>query len=126
VYTLTASTPGRVPATLESVRVGSTGLRFVLRRGLSVSGRVVGPDGRPVAGLPLVALPPGSGAGMGWDGVQEATSDDAGRFSVSGFAAGPVRLRVNVSRSDGTRTLGEADTFAGATDVELRVEVHRY
>ena len=69
-YTLTLCAPGRVPATVDYVSVGRDDLRVVLRRGLTVSGRVTYADGR---------------------------------FAVTGFAAGGVRVTVDLSHGSADR-----------------------
>lgn len=76
-----------------------------------LSGRVVGPDGSPVAGAVVVV------------GDATALTDAAGRFSLSGMTPGPVRVSVSPPSAE----LAGGDqrisiSAAGATEVEIELE----
>ena len=79
-----------------------------VRRGRGVSGRVLGPDGTPIAGADVAAglLLTGDGRRLNvpaeGHGVHETRSDDDGRFSMTGFDDRPLVIvaeREGVGRS---------------------------
>jgi hypothetical protein len=69
-----------------------------VKRGRSITGRILEPDGTPVPGAEVAAglLISGGGKKMNIPdegfGVQETTSGDDGRFALSGFGATPLSL----------------------------------
>ena len=75
--------PGFVPVEV-AVPQGDAPATAKLSRGLSVKGQVLNGAGLPNAGVKLRVL--------GAAGVQEVTTDAAGRFTASGLLAGPVRV----------------------------------
>ncbi len=101
-YSLEAE-PGREawqrPLFFETTRVdgiptGTDDARIEVKRGGTVSGRVIGPDARPVAGITVVAMPmqvkPG---GRGWDTPHPtATTNGKGEFTVEGIGGKEVEL----------------------------------
>ncbi|MGQ0614210.1 MAG: carboxypeptidase regulatory-like domain-containing protein [Planctomycetaceae bacterium] len=101
-YSLEAS-PGREawqrPLFFETTRVDgvATGVddaRIEVKRGGKVSGRVVGPDGRPAAGITVVAMSlEGKAGGRGWDTPNPSgTTNGKGEFTVEGIGGKEVEL----------------------------------
>lgn len=96
--------PGALQATVEATPVPGgekrPPLRVVLHRGAQVTGRLVDPAGRPVAGaaLSLVALREGAMEGMMQSPLEDeplrAASDAAGRFRLAPAAPGRFFLHL--------------------------------
>jgi RNA polymerase sigma-70 factor (ECF subfamily) len=94
--------PAFAGAHIDDVRVEEGASKDVglvhVRRGRSLSGRVLEPDGTPVAHAEVAAGHLISGGGTRLNipdegfGVQETTSDDEGRFSLSGFHEMPLSI----------------------------------
>ena len=105
------------------MRVGTKGVDVRLERGLSVSGRVVRRDGKPVPDMPVMAVPVDPKPLYGTP-AQEDVTDAAGRFEITGLPPGVIH--VQVSLSDGTTmTRGHLFLNAGEDDVDLIVSVER-
>jgi protocatechuate 3,4-dioxygenase beta subunit len=98
---------------LEDVTVAEGEARdlgtITVQRGRSLTGRVLAPDGTPVAEAQVVAGQFLSGGGTQLyiptesGGAQETTTDQSGQFVLSGFAPGPlvvVAERAGQGRSD--------------------------
>ena len=94
--------PGRAPGVAVPAE---TPVRVVLQRTVRVSGKVSGPDGKPVAGVQvsldeLTPMSFGSGrptlfpAGR----PQRAATDDEGGFAFERVAPGPIELRAEAPR----------------------------
>ena len=63
----------------------------------TLSGRVVGVDGNPIAGIPIAIHPPETFDGMEQQGhffALESQTDDAGRFSIANIAPVAVELVI--------------------------------
>lgn len=86
-YQLAVSAPG-LETIVQPLRAepGLAPLRLELARGVAVRGRVVGDDGRPVAGAVLVAPP-----------VAQARSGDDGRFEMEGLPVDDPSVRLIAS-----------------------------
>jgi protocatechuate 3,4-dioxygenase beta subunit len=83
---LTVQHPDHVPARLPGVKAPTAEpLRIELRRGRSLSGRVVGPEGEPVAGA---TLSPSRGS------MSRGNTDPEGAFRMSGIEPGSIDLGV--------------------------------
>jgi hypothetical protein len=83
-------------------------LRFVLKRGLSISGRVVFPSGAPVPGITIVC-----DRGFPW---RETETAEDGGFVVSGLPPGLVTLYCPA--------FAKTDVAAGSAGVELVARRH--
>jgi protocatechuate 3,4-dioxygenase beta subunit len=99
-YRLTVKAEGFLPARLDATP-GPRGekqppLRIVLNRGAAVAGRLVDPQGRPVAGaaLSLIALQEGAEGFQTADETLRAASDPAGRFRFEPAAPGRFLLEL--------------------------------
>jgi protocatechuate 3,4-dioxygenase beta subunit len=112
-HTLTITGPAFATRELEDVSVVEGEVRdlgtITVQRGRSITGRVLGPDGAPVAQAQVVAGQFLSGGGSQLfiptesGEAQETTSDEDGRFVLSGFPPGPlvvVAERAGQGRSD--------------------------
>ncbi len=101
MYEIIAAREGHAPARLLARAPAAGGqappLRLVLSPGRSAAGRVVDPEGRPVAGVEVglwhVAA---GGGGARWPVEQSArgASDAAGRFQLRHLAAGDYELHL--------------------------------
>jgi len=125
-YDLVFFRPGYLPAYRPGVRVGARDVDVRLERGESVEGRVVHPNGDPVAGICVVATATEPDHPYGVP-AQECDTDDAGRFTITGLPEGEIKIEVGLSDSR-TRTtiLGHAFVKAGARDAQIIVTVQTY
>lgn len=88
-----------------------------LTRKLSIAGRVVDRDGKPLVGMSVVASPE---AGHGW--VRDAMTDEAGQFEILGCE--PMRYTVRVFSlpgRTGDRLVSQANVPGGERDLWLKV-----
>lgn len=98
---VTLSHPEHGPLVTQLIPGGETSFR--LPPGAVLSGQVLGADGRPEGGVPLV---------IGGPVLRRTTSDDSGRYRAEGLAAGRYRvLRVDTEQS------AEASLVAGETAI---------
>jgi hypothetical protein len=81
-----------------------------LARGSWVTGRVVGSDGSPIAGADVSAASRGKGLLFLFENGEEATSDEAGAYSLRGLPPGKANFHV------------EAEGWLARTDLELVLE----
>ncbi len=88
-----------------------TGLEIVLARGSSLAGRIVDADGEPVAKVSIEIESTSSRRS------HSATTDDEGRFRVSGLDDGP--FAVDATR--GAQRAAAEGVAAGTHDLELRL-----
>lgn len=103
------------------------GLVLTLTEGARIAGRVLGTTGDPLPGVPVeVDFDPGALMGMGAvnaargaDG--EATTDDAGRFTVAGLGKGPFRVRATFEQDGRTLRARESGIQPGTLDLVLRL-----
>ena len=77
-------------------------VRLVLTRTLTISGRVVGPDGAPLEAAHVTVAPDLAGADVSpaeWrlGAVREQVADGSGRFEVDGLAAGRYTVRASAT-----------------------------
>jgi hypothetical protein len=94
-YVLTASAPGRPPTRSDSIEVRggavTGGVRIVLSRGGTVTGRVFDEHHAPLPGVDLHFDAVSSAV----DSHSDASTDDAGQYRLEGAPAGPLTLRVH-------------------------------
>ncbi|MHC4820099.1 MAG: carboxypeptidase regulatory-like domain-containing protein [Planctomycetota bacterium] len=88
-FDVTAGANGFVNAPAVSVTSGTSGVEIRLQRGLEISGRVLDPAGRGLAGM-RVRIHPKERAG----GRESVKTNDQGGFSVRGLEPGPHSVRV--------------------------------
>ncbi len=109
--TLTASAPGYLATRLvtESALDGSShdDVRFVLRTGRSIRGRVAWRDGRAASGasIGIALLSSGDSSkqseALGWDWEEkEFTADAEGAFEITGLTEGPFALIARAAAVD--------------------------
>ncbi|HEU4420145.1 MAG TPA: carboxypeptidase regulatory-like domain-containing protein, partial [Planctomycetota bacterium] len=99
----------------HDVAAGTSGVQFVLERGLSIGGAVVDGEGRPVRSLEVTASPVGSDDSHGPVG----RTDQEGVFEIRGLRPGKYRLAVTQWFSSGVLLTGGDEVEAGATGVRL-------
>lgn len=105
--TLTSAVTG--PLTM--VEGGLNNVRIVLRQGASVSGLLVDPDGKPLAGVNVMAR----STAKRYFGSRMSKTNAEGRFVLSGLAEGPYDLAWN------PRKPGEDELHYGWTPAEALV-----
>jgi RNA polymerase sigma factor (sigma-70 family) len=92
-----------------------------VRAGLTISGRVLGTDGRPVAGASVMAKAlaghgkPTPGKDEWYKKIAPTTTDDGGRFTLRGVEPGHYRIDARQSGFGA----GQAEADAGARDVRI-------
>jgi protocatechuate 3,4-dioxygenase beta subunit len=116
-YGLVAAREGRA-VTKATVRTAPAGrstppVRIVMAPGTTLSGRVAGEDGQPVAGAKLVLM---NLQAIGK--VAQATSDEEGRFELRHLSAGKLDLLAEHPRHARAHLAG-IEITAGGTAVDL-------
>ncbi len=118
-HTLMATLRGFVPAQLtlaeQKPLAVRTGLRLVLKRGTTLSGRVVDGTGQPVAAAVVVLATSSATAGTR---LEQTTADAAGHFAVLGLPAGRLDLTVRAPGFAPT-VLHQVTIAAGPTEKDL-------
>jgi len=123
-YSVSAGLAGYLWERRTGIAAPSSGVRFVLRRGLSITGRIVRPDG---TALPLVAV---RAERIRWDpnlpgfGGQGDT-DDEGRFEINGLSDGEFRLTFDERVAD-ENVLPPLMGIAAGADILVRAEAGRF
>jgi Carboxypeptidase regulatory-like domain len=112
---VTAEAPGHLPAVQSRVPAApeqSAGIELVLRRSVTVTGRVLAKDGSPAAGarIALFANPRSP----------EAVSDAQGRFRLEGIA--PGRQLFQAEHPKLGRALRRLEVAPGAGSLEFRLD----
>lgn len=122
---------GYVAASLPGVEAPTQEpLQIELKAARSLSGRVTGPEGEPVADASLSWFQSEGGGGYSSDSL--GTSDAEGRFRVTGFPPGPLSLAVSAEgfvarRIEGLQIPGDRDpeelqiTLQRAVALDVRV-----
>jgi hypothetical protein len=91
-FRLSAVASGYLPAAHGGIEIkegsGIEGIDLVLRRGAVVEGRVLAPDGSPVAGARVAVLDQPAETDLGLAGRPETFADDEGRYQLGGIAEG--------------------------------------
>jgi hypothetical protein len=90
-----------------------------MARDAVAEGRVVGPDGRPLAGVPVKLELVHPTAGQGW--LPPTRTDEDGRFRFDDLSAELDSYRAIVEATDGYQP-GEAALRPGGPPVEIRLE----
>ncbi len=95
-----------------------SGARFEIAAWMSISGRVLFPDGQPVAGATI-----GATGGTGNE-YTEGRTDDDGRFFITGLSDGQYAISVSGASGGGQEVVATAvrGVDAGATDVRIDAE----
>jgi RNA polymerase sigma factor (sigma-70 family) len=99
------------PQTFADLEAGRAML--VLKEGLTLEGRVIDRDGRPIAGARVSPVFPNRSA---------ATTDDRGRFELAHIATGPIELTV---QARGYVPAQRKVAAGEAAPVEIRLEAGR-
>ncbi len=125
-YVLTASAEGRPPAHSDPVDVESgravRGVKIILARGGRIAGRVVDHETKkPVPGA-VVSLD--STTDSQANGVKNATTDEAGAFTLDGAPAGPFSLRV-AHLDFNTKVVPSLTSTTSGTPPRVEVELTR-
>lgn len=104
----------------KQVQLPSEGLRWVLRRGARVDGRVTDSDGTPLSRVGITVWKPGEE----WTYSRSATTDEQGRFTVSGMEAGSYRVEASLLEEGVERMASQAVQLRdnGRAEVSLRFE----
>jgi protocatechuate 3,4-dioxygenase beta subunit len=124
-YTLTVTAAGYVQEQVKDVAAGTTNLQVRLAKGLSISGRVVLPDGTPAIDTWIRA--------RGEDDRQGgAQTNEKGEFEIKGLGRGAYAITAQINAWAGMRRgeTGEAPNVrsttlsgvaAGTENVEIRL-----
>jgi hypothetical protein len=104
------------PARLERIAAGTVDLVIELDRGLTISGRVVAPNGSPLANGEVRCNPMFES-----DEPMDCVNSEVrnGRFELTGLAAGKQHVVVESPGCASTRLIAEA----GARDVVIRLSI---
>ena len=98
-FDLTVTHPGYGPASAPGVAVAAPApVRIVLEPAARVSGRVAGPDGKPVAGATVTLAEEARSGSSSRVSRRMANADDEGGFSFGGVAPGPLALSAEAPR----------------------------
>jgi len=120
-FRLTATTDSFAPGEVSISGDGVTprnGVEIALVEGATLTGSVVGGDGKPVPGA-LVRIGRRDAAGPG-RAARQATTDEKGRFSLGGLAAGEHLVAATAERAASAPTT--VAMKAGAkTELELKL-----
>jgi Carboxypeptidase regulatory-like domain len=114
-YLVRASLKGYISESVRGIHSGTTGVRITLARGMTIKGRVLGPNGQPVAGVRAYANRPGS---QGW-----AVTDRDGTFVIEGLRGGEHELGARPAQSEGLQGAVLKGVPAGSEGVILRLGV---
>lgn len=107
-------TPQVIRLVAGPVDAGTRDLRVELVRGVTIRGRCVGPDGRPVEGVAVVARADGRNGTGG-----AAKSDRTGAFAIGGLDGGP---HVVDATADGFFDWKRSGVRADGDPVEIRLD----
>ena len=111
------------PAQAENVAVGTKDLVLTLEAGLSITGAVFDPDGRPVSQLQIQATPVDSQGGKAQG--SSAMTDQEGKFAIAGLAPGDYRLEVPQWGGPNQAWVIDGTTPYAAGTTNLRINVSK-
>jgi Carboxypeptidase regulatory-like domain len=95
-------------------------LEVVLRRGATIEGRVLAPDGSPAPGAKVTLEVKDRGSAFGMAGQPEAVTDEEGQYRLDGV---PEGAHTVTARKDGSLpTRKDIEARAGANRLDLRLE----
>lgn len=128
-----AELDGWLDASTDEMEIGDgeerAGVQLVLERGLAIAGIVRGVDGRPAELAEVVVEKLTRQNWGGWGGSRMARqgrdrTDAAGRFAISGLAAGKYTVRANLEdeESDSTAHAVLEGVDAGGPEVVLELK----
>jgi protocatechuate 3,4-dioxygenase beta subunit len=119
-YSLRATMQTRATAKIENVEVGAPGIKLVLAKGLTSSGRVVDAAGKGLSRVHVAFTQAGAKED---DDTKGAQTDEDGAFTVAGLAPGAYDAKALVAKPDGGNEWKPCGTLkAGDSNVELRVQ----
>ena len=110
----TGGSPQVIRRVVGPVDAGTRDLHVELVRGVTIGGRVAGPDGRPVDGVTVTARADGRDGTRG-----EAKTDRAGAFAIGGLDRGPHVVEV---KADGYFAWTKAGVRADGDAVDVRLD----
>lgn len=104
----------------KQVPLPSENLRWVLRRGARVDGRVTDADGTPLSGVNISVWKHGEE----WTYHRSGATDEQGRFTVSGMEAGSYRVDASLQEEGVDRMASQAVQLRdnGRAEVSLSFE----
>jgi uncharacterized GH25 family protein len=117
-YTVTATMQTRVAAKTENVEVGATGIKLVLAKGLTSSGRVLDAAGKALSGVHVSFTPAEKKDDLD---VKSARTGDDGSFTVAGLLPGAYEAKALVTTDAGNQWKPCGTVKAGDANLELRV-----
>lgn len=122
-FRLSALAPGFLPETRDGLELkageGIEGLDLTLRRGSVVEGRVLAPDGSPVAGARVLVLDPPDEKDLGLAGRPETFADNEGRYQLGGLTEGDRTVLAEHAGFRSARRQVKVQT--GTTPLDLRL-----
>ncbi|HEX4965027.1 MAG TPA: carboxypeptidase-like regulatory domain-containing protein [Thermoanaerobaculia bacterium] len=121
--TIEASAPNHQQAELKGLEVKPgqelAGLELVLPPAAMVEGRVVAPDGQPVAGAEVTVVSSASSMGMGFSDLFAQTDGD-GRYSLDGVPAGSRTLEARADHY--RRAVRDLEVKEGSNTADFTLE----
>lgn len=122
VYDFWYEAGGYLSQTLQGVEAGRSDLVVVVRKGLTISGRVRDEDGHAAAGYGVGAATAGGNPFLGGAGGWNADLDADGRFVLRGLEPGRYRLSLQQKFSNECSwPAGGESVEAGAKDVVVTI-----
>jgi hypothetical protein len=121
---LAALAPGFLRTDMDGLTLepggGVENLEVALRRGATIEGRVLAPDGSPAPGAKVALVLEGRGSAFGMAGRPEAVADEEGQYRLEGVAEGPHA--VTAAKGGSLPTRKDLEVRAGVNRLDLRLE----